>query len=269
MKDNDLANALEQAIADDEFVLHFQPIVGAADHRPSALEALVRWRRPDRGDLVPPGLFIEFAERSPLIVDIDRWVLNAVARQMAEWQSDPRFARIPVSVNISGRHLLHPQLVDHVLEPLERHGIDPGLLIVELTESALVNDLDSASGALRRLRDAGVSVAIDDFGTGYTSLAHLRALPVDILKIDRSFTTSAIADAGEASIVKLIIDAGHLLGATVTAEGIETVDEAERLTQLGTDHLQGFYFAMPVPAAELFDDHLVGAPSAELPSDAA
>ena len=257
VRDNDLANALRGAIDRDEFELHFQPVVGAAGHQPHGLEALVRWRRPDTGELVPPGLFIEFAERSSLIVDIDRWVLEAVARQLGEWRDDPRFADLPVAVNISGRHLTHPNLLDHVLEPLSNHGVEPSQLVVELTESALVNDLEAAAAVLRRLRDAGVAVAIDDFGTGYTSIAHLRALPFDILKIDRSFTTGAIHDAGEASIVKLIIDAGHLLGATVTAEGIETELEAQRLVDLGTDALQGFYFAKPLPADQVFEVDLI------------
>ena len=262
VQDSDLAVALERAVANDEFLLHYQPIVGADDHAPRAVEALVRWQRPDSDQLVPPALFIEFAERSLLIVDIDRWVMEAVARQLAAWQHDPDYAGIPVSVNISGRHLTHPQLVDHVLEPLQRHGVDPALLIVEVTESALVNDLALASTALGQLRDRGVRIAIDDFGTGYTSLAHLRALPVDILKIDRSFTAGAITDAGEASIVKLIIDAGHLLGATVTAEGIETVAEAQRLVELGTDSLQGYYFARPSPADRLFGPDLVSTSTA-------
>jgi diguanylate cyclase (GGDEF)-like protein len=257
VQDTDLTIALQRAVDDGEFVMHYQPIVDGTTHTIRSFEALVRWRRSDTGELVPPGLFIEFAERSLLIVDIDRWVVDAVARQLAAWQHDERFAGVPVSVNISGRHLTHPQMVDHVLKPLEHHGVDPALLIVEITESALVNDLASASVALAHLRDAGVRVAIDDFGTGYTSLAHLRALPVDILKIDRSFTTGAITDPGEASIVKLIIDAGHLLGATVTAEGIETATEARRLVELGTDNLQGYYFAKPGPADQLLGIDLV------------
>ena len=262
VRDTDLVLALQRAIAEDEFVLHYQPIVDAATRKPRSIEALVRWRRPDTNQIVPPGRFIEFAERSPLIIDIDRWVIDAVAAQLAQWQTDRRSAGIPMSVNISGRHLNHPQLVHHILEPLRTYGVDPELLIVEVTESALINDLTTASIALGALRAEGVQVAIDDFGTGYTSLAHLRGLPVDILKIDRSFTAAAISDPGEAAIMKLIIDAGHLLGATVTAEGIQSAAGADRLTELGADTLQGFYFAEPRPAEEVLGTDLVAVPSA-------
>ena len=250
-EDADMTSAIGRAIANDEFVIHYQPVVSTTDNSIQSLEALVRWHRADTGELVPPGHFIGFAERSSLIVDIDRWVINAVIEQLAAWQHHPHFANTPVAVNLSGRHLLHHDVIAHILEPLDRHNVDPQLLIVELTESVFLDDLDTAAHRLNQLRELGVRTAIDDFGTGYTSLAHLRTLPVDILKIDRTFTATATTDTNEASIVKLIVDAGHLLGATVTAEGIETATEAQRLIDLGSDHLQGFYFARPQPADTL------------------
>ena len=247
----DLTSAIRRAVDGDELVAHYQPIVDATTGRLDALEALVRWRRPDHVELVLPADFVDFAERSPLIIDIDRWMLDAVAAQLAAWQREASGAAVPVAVNVSGRHLAHDDFAAHVLEPLARHGVDPRSLIVEVTESALLEDLSTAAAKLERLREAGVRISIDDFGTGYTSLAHLRSLPVDVLKIDRSFTVNAHANAHEESIVKLIIDTGHLLGATITAEGIETDDEAALLRRLGADHLQGWTFGRPQGADEV------------------
>ncbi len=247
----DLQVALRNAIDHDELVVHYQPIIDVHSGGLHAIEALVRWRRPGHAGLVPPDRFIGIAERSSLVIDLDRWVLRAVAEQLSAWAGDAVLGCVPVAVNISGRHLGHDQVVDQLLEPLAQHGIPPRRIVVEVTESALVGDLTGAAAKLHRLRTAGMQVAIDDFGTGYTSLAHLRCLPVDILKIDRSFTLNAMATEQGASIVKLIVDAGHLLGATITAEGIETPAEAARLTELGADHLQGFLYARPAPADEI------------------
>lgn len=244
----DLSVAIRQAIEQDEFVMHYQPIVDSTTNELRALEALVRWERPGHSGLVPPDVFVTFAERSTLIVDLDRWVLDAVARQIAEWQTDPRWSGVPVAINVSGRHLAHDRFVQHVLEPLQAHSIEPAAIIIEITESALLDDLASAAVKLQHLRDRGVLVSIDDFGTGYTSLAHLRSLPIDILKIDRSFTATAVNGPHEESIVKLIIDTGHLLGARITAEGVETASEADTMVDLGSDSLQGFYYARPQPA---------------------
>ncbi len=247
----DLSLALRKAIEHDDLVVHYQPIIDTQTNEVSAFEALVRWQRDGHDGLVPPDKFIGFAERSSLIIDLDRWVIAAVARQIQSWHAEGLYADTSVAINVSRRHLAHDQFEQHVLQPLAECGIDPHSIIIEVTESALLDDLAGAAVKLQRLRDAGVLVAIDDFGTGYTSLAHLRSLPVDILKIDRSFTVNAATDPHEASIVKLIIDTGHLLGATITAEGVETVHEADTLTELGSDSLQGFYFARPQPANQL------------------
>lgn len=258
----DISIALRHAIDADELVVHYQPVLDAKDSRLRALEALVRWRRPGVDGLVPPAEFIDIAERSSLIVDLDRWVIEHVVRQIAEWHADGRFLTTPVAINISGRHIGHRDLPRHVLDPLARHGVAPGAIVVEVTESALVDDLGSVALALQQLRDEGVAISIDDFGTGYTSLAHLRSLPVDVLKVDRSLVAGAVADPNEASIIKLIIDTGHLLGAAVTAEGIETAQEATVLAELGADQLQGYYFSRPQPAAQLPAAHDLSAPTA-------
>jgi EAL domain-containing protein (putative c-di-GMP-specific phosphodiesterase class I) len=228
--------------------MYYQPIVEPRTERTVGYEALVRWIRPGHG-VVNPDAFIPFAERSDLIIAIDQWVLGAVARQIARWDQAGMFERIPVSINISGRHLAAPDFVEHVLTPLDDAGIDPARITIEVTESALLEDLTSAALKLQQLRDRGIRTAIDDFGTGYTSLAHLKSLPIDILKIDRSFAN----DSSAASLVQLIIDTGHLLGATVTAEGVETRNQAETLGVMGTDELQGYLYGRPVAATDLVD----------------
>ena len=242
----ELERALRQAIDELEFVLHYQPIIDAESETLRGFEALIRWNRPGYG-MMPPDLFIPIAERSDLIIALDQWVLGAAARQLAAWEAEGVFAGLPLSVNVSGRHLGAPDLIDDVLSPLRDNRVDPARLIIEITESALLEDLDQAATKLQVLRDAGIRVAIDDFGTGYTSLAHLKSLPIDILKIDRSYTS----DASSASLVQLIIDTGHLLGATITAEGIETADQASALTGMGTDELQGYLYGRPQPPDQL------------------
>ncbi len=243
----DLAIALKQAIAHDELVLHYQPIISAGTGALQGLEALVRWERPGHG-LVSPDSFIPFAERSDLIIALDRWVIEHVARQLEGWKDDPILGSVPVAINISGRHLSRIAVVHNVCAPLTAHGIDTSRVIIEVTESAVLEELHVVAAKIQRLRDVGIKVAIDDFGTGYTSLAHLRSLPIDILKIDRSFTVGACDDPHARSIVKLIIDIGHLLGARITAEGIETLEQAHQLAGMGADELQGYYYAKPVPA---------------------
>ncbi len=242
----DLEQAIGTALQEGQFILHYQPIVSPGSSQVVGFEALVRWDRPGHG-MVPPDDFIGFAERSDLIISIDQWVLTNVIRQIRRWNAEGRFADLPISVNISGRHLTSPGFLAHVIEPLEDYGVDPGRVIIEVTESALMDDLAHAAERLERLRALGIRIAIDDFGTGYTSLSHLRQLPIDILKIDRSFTN----DRSSSSLVKLIIDTGHLLGASITAEGIEQSDQADWLGQMGADHLQGYLYGRPRPADDV------------------
>ena len=244
----DLEKALRNAMVENEFVLHYQPIIKPPEETLHGLEALIRWSRPSKG-MVRPDEFIPFAERSDLIVMIDQWVLGAVARQIVAWDAAGQHEGVPVSINISGRHLASADFVDDVMSPLRDNGVDPTRIVIEITESALLDDLDGAASKLQALRSFGIRVAIDDFGTGYTSLAHLKSLPIDILKIDRSFTN----DESSSSLAKLIIDTGHLLGATITAEGIETADQAASLTAMGSDELQGYLYGRPEPAEGLQD----------------
>jgi EAL domain-containing protein (putative c-di-GMP-specific phosphodiesterase class I) len=253
----DLEYAIREAIAEDQLELFYQPITRATDSSVIGLEALLRWNRPGLG-LVPPDDFIPFAERSDLIIAIDRWVIRQVARQLALWAAMFDTAPVPVSINVSGRHLGFDEFTSNVLLPLEEFRIDPAWVVIEVTESSVLDDLGDAAAKLQILRSHGIRVAIDDFGTGYTSLAHLRTLPIDILKIDRSFT----GDPDAESLVKLIIDTGHLLGARITAEGIETDAQARQLAALGADELQGYLFGRPCAPVHLTDDRIIALPFA-------
>ena len=240
---------LADAIENDDLVVYVQQIVDARTEELHSMEALVRWVDPVAG-LIPPDDFIPVAEGSDLIVALDRWVLQTAIQHLARWGADPHLRHVPLSVNISGRHLAHPHLVDHVLDPLRAHGVDPTRLTVEVTETALLDDLASAATHLAALRAAGVRVAIDDFGTGYTSLAHLRALPVDIVKIDRSFVSNLARD-DERTLIRMIVEVGHLFGLEVVAEGVETASDARELLLLGVDALQGFHYSRPRPATDV------------------
>jgi diguanylate cyclase (GGDEF)-like protein len=242
-----LEHALRAALANDEFVMFYQPTIDPRSRDITSLEALIRWDRPGVG-IVGPDQFIPTAERSDLILDIDRWVLRQVAAQLAEWGGRQTLRALPVAVNISGRHLGSGTLLHDVESALAGHDVDHHLLIVEVTETALFEDMATAARELTQLRATGVRIALDDFGTGYMSLSHLRALPVDILKIDRSFVASMASDT-EDSLIRLIVDTGHLLGAVVTAEGVETEMQAQQLTEMGNDFLQGYLFSRPVDAA--------------------
>ena len=252
--ENRLEEALRDALAGSEFELHFQPLVSAADGSVAHLETLIRWQSSD-GHYISPADFIPVAERSNLIIDLDRFVLGRVAELIA----DGSFSHVDcVSVNISGRHLGSGQLADHVSEILSATKIDPAHLLIEITETSLLDDFETAARDLATLRTLGVAVALDDFGTGFMSLAYLRTLPVDILKIDKSFIDEIETTEG-ASMVKLVVDTGHLLDLVVVAEGVETEQQAELLTEMGIDLLQGYWFGRPGPLTAPSTDELFAA----------
>lgn len=238
-----LEHAIRQALDQDEFVLHFQQCVDAVSKRSTSFEALIRWERPMHG-LVFPDSFIPVAERSDLVLDIDRWVLRQAAKQLAIWRDDPILGPLGLAVNISSRHLGSGTLFDDVQKALVASDIDPQRLVLEITETSILADLPAAAKELKALRETGITIALDDFGTGYMSLAHLRGLPIDIIKVDRSFV-AAMDSTEDHSLVQLIIDTGHLLGASITAEGVETQAQADTLVQMGSDNLQGYFFSRP------------------------
>ena len=190
------------------------------------------------------------AERGDLILRLDRWVLRAAARQLAVWMADPDMKLLDLAVNVSGRHLSSRTFVSDVLEPLQEFGVPPSKMVLEITESALVEDLDAAAVRLHELKGAGCRVALDDFGTGFASLAHLRSLPIDILKIDRIFVNELRPDHTH-PFVSLVVDTGRLLGVRVVGEGVETAQQADTLSELGCELLQGFYFGRPGPVDQL------------------
>jgi diguanylate cyclase (GGDEF)-like protein/PAS domain S-box-containing protein len=231
-------------LAAGEFILHYQPLIALGTGAVVGFEALMRWNRPGRGT-VPPDDFIPAAEASPLICDLGRWALLEACRQLAHWTADGLDPErgLRVAVNISGRHMARPEIMDDVEAALAQAGIAPGRLELELTETTLL-DAGAAEEHMARLRARGVSVALDDFGTGFTSIGQLSGLPVDTLKIDRSFVGTA--DPRRRGLVRLIIQAAHAFGLGVVAEGVEDLATLEELSDLGCDRVQGFLMARPM-----------------------
>ncbi|HEY7612986.1 MAG TPA: EAL domain-containing protein [Gemmatimonadales bacterium] len=249
-----LENALRRALEREEFEVHYQPIVDAASGTPTAAEALVRWRHPDLG-LLLPSEFIPLAEENGLIVPIGEWVMRRACTQNLEWQA-AGLAPIRVVVNLSSRQLTRG-MVESVGRMIRETGLDPRCLGLELTETVLVNHQKEGADTLHSLRAMGLHLSVDDFGTGYSSFSYLKHFPLDTLKIDRAFIRDITTDPDDAAISTAIIALGHALGLTVTAEGVETADHVELLRKQGCDHMQGYYFSRPIPAdavAELLRD---------------
>jgi diguanylate cyclase (GGDEF)-like protein len=244
-----LLGELRRAVEAGELVLHYQPKMNLADNRATSVEALVRWLHPQRG-FIPPAEFIPFAEQTGYISAITRWVLDHAIDQAGEWQRAGLGIRI--SVNVSARDLRQEgMLVQHVAAALKRSELPPGMLCLEITESGLMDDPHSAQKTIRKLRDLGIVTSIDDYGTGYSSLAYIKQLAVNEIKIDRAFVGGMEADRKNAAIVRSTIELGHNLGLTVVAEGVETDHEVEELRRYGCDVAQGYHFARPMPAEAL------------------
>jgi diguanylate cyclase (GGDEF)-like protein len=239
---------LARAITSGEMLVHYQPIVRLADGSLTGVEALVRWNRPGRG-LVSPQEFIPVAEESDLIVKIGRQVLEDACRQAGAWCSGHRpTSPLQLSVNLSARQLVDPGLVADVEGALSRSGFDPTLLVMEITESILMEQSDRAMVSIAALKSLGVRLAIDDFGTGYSSLSYLRRFPVDVLKIDKTFIAALVGGPEDAALPRAIIRLAQTLQLVTVAEGIETADQLARLQELGCDFGQGYLFSRPLPA---------------------
>jgi diguanylate cyclase (GGDEF)-like protein len=245
-------DALRRALDEHQLVLHYQPEISLATGEVFGVEALVRWEHPERG-LVPPMDFLPVAEETGLIVPIGRWVLHEACAQARRWM-DLGGGAPTVAVNLSARQLGRPDLADDVAAAIEAAGISGSQLFVEVTESALLEDTRTARNTLLRLKSLGVSVAMDDFGTGYSSLSHLRVLPVDIVKIDRSFVEGLGRTEDETNLVGAIVGMAKALGLTTIAEGVETPLQAALLTDMGCDIAQGYLFGRPTPAQELVSE---------------
>ncbi len=246
--EHDLRRALER----EEFVVHYQPVVGADSGRIMGMEALVRWEHPERG-LVLPDEFVPLAEETGLIVPIGKRVLREACRQAKEWQERyPSDLPLMVGVNLSARELEHPDLVEEAEGALRDSGLDPRTLTLEITESAVVKDEEHNIDALRRLGALGVRFALDDFGTGYSALAYLRRLPVGLLKLDRSFLQRLGEDEAEVKVLLSgVIGIASGLGLYVLAEGVETPEQLALVRSLGCDLAQGNYFSEPLPSEAL------------------
>ena len=241
-------HALRRALQRDELRLHYQPIVRAVGGELLAVEALVRWQHPERG-LIPPGAFVPVAEDTDLIIPLGRWVLDQACAQLGRWlAANPRLARLQVGVNLSARQFTDPDIVTIVAEALARAGIPPTSLSLEITESVLMEEVETTAETLRALKDLGVGLSIDDFGTGYSSLSYLKRFPVDTLKIDRSFVDGLGVDPEDHAIVDAVVSLAHALGLVVVGEGVETQAQIQELRRLGCDAAQGYLIGRPVAA---------------------
>lgn len=239
---------LRQAIEHDELMLYYQPKIDHASKKVMGVEALVRWQHPKRG-LLSPDLFIAGAEQTGLIGSLTRWVLDKALRQCAELHQQGML--ISVAVNLSARNLHDKQLPTEIADLLRSAGVAPAYLVLEITETAVMDDPMFALEILQQLDKMGVTLAIDDFGTGYSSLAYLSKLPVDEIKIDKSFVIDMMTDTQAAVIVRSTIELGHNLGLKVVAEGVESQRVWETLTQWGCDAAQGYYMSKPLPQSQL------------------
>jgi diguanylate cyclase (GGDEF)-like protein len=240
---------LSGALDGGQLELHYQPIVDVSAHQIVGFEALLRWRHPERG-LISPLEFIPLAEETGLIVPIGRWVLQEATRQAAAWQDRSPLGRLRMSVNVSVRQFQHPDLVGDVAEALQRSGLDPTLLTLEITESLFAQDIEETTRKIGLLKDRGIRLALDDFGTGYSSLSYLRRFPIDTLKIDKSFIDGVTTSTEGQAVVGAITQLGQTLHLEVVAEGLETSEQVEALQTLGCPLGQGYHFSRPLVAGD-------------------
>ncbi|HEY9098562.1 MAG TPA: EAL domain-containing protein [Thiobacillus sp.] len=245
----DQLQRLAQALSQDEFLFHFQPKVDLLTGDLVGVEALIRWQHPEKG-LLYPGAFLDLFNGHPLEITLGEWVIETALKQVESWQNAG--LRLKTSVNISANHLLHPSFVKTLDELLNRYPtISPDQLEVEVLESAAMSDLSRAIEVITRCKEMGVHFALDDFGTGYSSLAYFRRLPVDVLKIDQSFVRDMLIDAEDLAIVESVVRLAQVFGRATIAEGVETLEHASRLIQMGCTHAQGYGIARPMPAHDL------------------
>jgi len=243
-----LIGELRRAIARDELVLHFQPLAEIGTGEVACVEALVRWEHPKLGVLAPDR-FVPLAEHTGFIRHLTRWVVASAVGQLADWRA--RGFDLAVAVNVSARDLLDSALPDEIQGSLSRYGVPPESLTLEITENTLLSDEQRVRTVLNRLSGLGAAVAVDDFGSGYSSLSHLTRLPIDVLKIDKSFVLNMGADRHDLAIVRSTIELGHSLGLRVVAEGVEDTGSLSRLAELRCDTAQGYLISRPQPSAEL------------------
>jgi diguanylate cyclase (GGDEF)-like protein/PAS domain S-box-containing protein len=250
LKNLQLENDLRHALERNELVLYYQPKIDLVSGKVNSLEALVRWRHPEIG-MIPPDEFIPIAEHTGLITSMGYWVLETACRQIREWH-DAGYEHLTVAVNLSAAQFRQHDLLERIHYTLEETGICAHQLELEITESTIMEDIDTASSTMRALHCSGVRISIDDFGTGYSSLSHLKRFPITTVKIDRSFIRDITTDSDDAAIVSAIIAMSHNMGLKVIAEGVETQEQLEFLRSLDCEEAQGFLFSPPVPHPEAY-----------------
>jgi EAL domain-containing protein (putative c-di-GMP-specific phosphodiesterase class I) len=242
----DMESALQRAIEQREFVLHYQPRIGAQNGDLRGLEALVRWLHPERG-LVPPLEFIRLAEETGQILKLGEIVLDQACEQIVQWKS-MNLPLVPVSINVSPQQFNHGNMRDLFSACLKRHHLDPSLVEIEITESSMMDEHPEVTRELAAIRALGIKLLVDDFGTGYSSLSQLQRLDMDVLKVDRSFT-SELGKTSEGEVFfRAIVSMAHALGMSVVAEGVETGEQLRILQALSCDEIQGYFISRPVPA---------------------
>jgi EAL domain-containing protein (putative c-di-GMP-specific phosphodiesterase class I) len=239
-----MENDIRQGMQTDQFTIHYQPQMERG--RLIGAEALIRWNHPDHG-MVSPGDFIPTAEETGLILPLGQWVLETACRQIALWAGRAETASITLAVNVSARQFRQPDFVGQVLSILEHTGADPALLKLELTESTLVDNVEDVIVKMTTLKARGLRFSLDDFGTGYSSLAYLKRLPLDQLKIDKSFVRDVLINPNDSAIAKTIIALGQAMGLAVIAEGVETREQMAFLDRLGCQACQGYLFSPALP----------------------
>ncbi|MGQ0383693.1 MAG: putative bifunctional diguanylate cyclase/phosphodiesterase [Gammaproteobacteria bacterium] len=251
----EMKSDLQRALAEREFVVHYQPVVELPGGALSAMEALVRWGRPG-GGVIPPGEFIPLAEETGMIVPLGWWVLEESCRQFHEWQRGrAALAQLKLHVNLSARQLHDPQAPAKVLDALSASGLTADKVVLELTESSIMQDVEAALLAMQKLTALGVRMGIDDFGTGYSSLSYLQKLPMSVLKIDKSFVDHIAESKQGAALVRAIIGIGNALELKLVAEGVERMEQVGRLLALNCRYAQGYYFSRPL-ATEAMEKYL-------------
>jgi len=244
-----LESQLTQALQREEFVLHFQPQVRARDGALAGIEALIRWMHPERG-MLRPDAFIALAEQQRVMLPISQWVLRSAARAALQWRSQG-LIDVPIAVNLSSMQFRANGFVDAVAQVLREEGVPGQWLELELTERMLMDDLGDVKRTLQQLKSLGMRVSVDDFGTGYSSLAHLKELPIDGMKIDRSFVRDLPHQRGSVAIARAVVQMAQGLALTVVAEGVENEEQRRFLVDHGCDLLQGELISEPLPAADL------------------
>ncbi|MBP2636209.1 MAG: domain S-box/diguanylate cyclase protein [Firmicutes bacterium] len=244
---------LRNALENNEFYIEYQPRINLVSGEINSVEALLRWKNEELG-MVSPLQFIPLAEATGLIDSIGEWVLVTVCQQIKSWNK--RGFSLPVSINLSTRQFYQQNLLESIIRILDKTMVEPARLELEITESMIMHDVEQAISTIRELRCVGVRIAMDDFGTGYSSLTNLRRLPLDVLKIDRQFVQDLEESAESCSIAQAIITLGHILGLTVTAEGVETEGQLSKLKKMGCDEVQGYFFSRPA-SVECIDKMLL------------